>query len=262
MAWFKVDDGFYTSQKVLMIPREHRHNAIGAWVIAGTWSADNMSDGVVPWFVLSELGVSDEAIHWLCTVGLWIREGDASVRFHDWCDYQPTKAELRAKHEAKVAAGSRGGRASGEARRSKNEAGASSVVKQQASTNEANANPEPEPVPIKDLYNDVAQKSVYTETFETFWAAYPRKQQKGDAFKAWETLRKKKLLPHVSVIVDAAKAYSRAVADPQFQKLPAGWLRASAWEDQVAEKKPQRDPNVIDFHDKPGWGFRNYEGEQ
>jgi hypothetical protein len=112
------------------------------------------------------------------------------------------------------------------------------------------------------LYNDVAQKSVYTEPFETFWAAYPRKQQKGDAFKAWETLRKKKLLPHVSVIVDAATVYASNVTDPQFQKLPAGWLRASAWEDQVAEKKPQRDPNVIDFHDKPGWGFRNYEGEQ
>ena len=30
MAWFKVDDGFYTSHKVLSIPREDRLAAVGA----------------------------------------------------------------------------------------------------------------------------------------------------------------------------------------------------------------------------------------
>lgn len=251
MAWFKVDDGFYTSQKVLMIPRQHRHNAIGAWVITGTWSADNMTDGIVPWFVLDELGVSEEAIHWLCTVGLWVRDGDVSIRFHDWCDYQPTKADLQAKHEAKVAAGQAGGKASAEARRSKREASASNVLKQHASTNEANANPEPEPVPnTKDMFNEV-ERAPYSDEFETFWKAYPRRQAKGDAWKAWGQLRKQKLLPTVDVLAIAAESYGRRVTDPQFTKLPGGWLREHRWLDETAEK-PKRD--VIDLRDNPLWG--------
>lgn len=248
MAWFKVDDGFYTSPKVLMIPRQHRHEALGAWVIVGTWSADNMTDGVVPWYVLDELGVSPEAIHWLCTVGLWLRDGDASIAFHDWCDYQPTKADLQAKHDAKVAAGQAGGRASGEARRSKREANA----KQSASRTEANANPEPEPEPIKDYVQPAVERKPYTDDFESFWEAYPRRQQKGDAFKAWEQLRKKKLLPEVSYLIAAAESYGRNVTDMQYTKLPAGWLRSHAWEDEHTRTKVRSD--IVDMRDNPLWG--------
>jgi hypothetical protein len=260
MAWFKVDDGFYTSQKVLMIPRAFRNEAVGAWLMLGAWSADKMTDGKVPSYVVDDFDVSDDALHWLVEVGLWYKNDDG-IEYHDWCEYQPTRDQLQSRNAEKSAKRREAGIKSGEVRRTKREQTGTNV-EQTLNKNEQTLNPEPEPVPIKDLYNDVAQKSVYTEPFETFWSAYPRKQQKGDAFKAWETLRKKKLLPHVSVIIDAATVYASNVTDPQFQKLPAGWLRASAWEDQVAEKKPQRDPNVIDFHDKPGWGFRNYEGEQ
>ena len=260
MAWFKVDDGFYTSQKVLMIPRQYRHEAIGAWVITGTWSADNMTDGIVPNFVLSELGVSDDAIHWLCTVGLWIPDEDDGITFHDWCDYQPTKADLQAKHEAKVAAGKAGGKASGEARRSRNEAPASDDVKQQSSTTEANANPEPEPVPnIKDMYSEAAQ-SPYSDDFERWWKTYPRRHQKGDAWKAWQQLRKQKLLPTVDELITASKAYESRVTDPQFLKLPGGWLRAHSWNDEPQQTKP-KDYNPADYSRIKGWGFR-YENQQ
>lgn len=139
MAWFKVDDGFYTSHKVLMIPREHRHAAIGAWLIAGTWSADKMTDGVVPSYVLEDLGVSPDAQEWLCRSGLWDQNDDGSIYFHDWCEYQPTKEQLEAKSKVRAQVGSLGGIKSGEARRSKSEAKRSKV--------EANANPEPEPEP-------------------------------------------------------------------------------------------------------------------
>ena len=54
MAWFKVDDGFYTSQKVMRIPRSVRNEAIGAWILIGTWSADKMTDGLIPDWVIAE----------------------------------------------------------------------------------------------------------------------------------------------------------------------------------------------------------------
>ena len=38
MVWFKVDDGFYSSQKVLSMPRSCRLAAVGLWTMAGNWS--------------------------------------------------------------------------------------------------------------------------------------------------------------------------------------------------------------------------------
>lgn len=139
MAWFKVDDGFYTSQKVMRIPRSIRNEAVGAWILIGTWSADKMTDGVIPHWVIDDFGVSAEVITALLECGLWFDNGDG-VTYHDWCEYQPTKAQLEAKSRNRAVAGSVGGKRSGEVRRNKAEA----KLKQ----NEANANPEPEPVPL------------------------------------------------------------------------------------------------------------------
>jgi hypothetical protein len=114
----------------------------------------------------------------------------------------------------------------------------------------------------RDMYNEVVQKSVYSDDFETFWTAYPRKQQKGDAFKAWETLRKKKQLPELSVLVDAAKVYGLSQPDSKFQKLPAGWLRAAAWDDQLTVPKRDGVDNPAAFRingKKPAWKTGEYE---
>ena len=139
MAWFKVDDGFYTSQKVMRIPRSIRNEAIGAWILIGTWSADKMTDGLIPDWVIAEFDVSMEVIDALFEAGLWIATDDG-IQYHDWAEYQPTKAQLEAKSKTRAAVGSIGGKRSGEARRAKAEAKLKQI--------EANANPEPEPEPL------------------------------------------------------------------------------------------------------------------
>ena len=230
MAWFKVDDGFHHSAKVLSIPRSVRAEALGAWVIAGTWSADNMTDGFVPQSVLLDWPISNDAIQALSDAGLWLIE-DGGIRFHDWCEYQPTREQLQAKSKVRSEVGTLGGKRSGEARRSKAEARRSKA--------EANANPEPEPEPNKEhMYSEAERKQPYSKEFETWWASYPRRQQKGDAWKAWETLRKKRELPELALLTDASKKYGERVTDQQFQKLPAGWLRAACWEDEPLNSKP------------------------
>ena len=99
MAWFKIDDKLITSQKVLMIPRSLRPTALGVWTLCGTWSAHAMSDGFVPDHVLDEYGCTDEVRHALLFSGLW-DDAEGGIEFHDWCDYQPTRAELEAKRDA------------------------------------------------------------------------------------------------------------------------------------------------------------------
>lgn len=96
MVWFKVDDGFYTSQKVLSIPRAQRLPAVGLWTMAGNWSGRELSDGVVPAYVLAELGATPKLCQALVTARLWVDRGSGGYEFHDWAKYQPTRERVLA----------------------------------------------------------------------------------------------------------------------------------------------------------------------
>lgn len=96
--WFKVDDGFGSHPKVMMIPRGERAACLGAWLMAGVWSAQHLTDGRVPGYMLEELGVDLSQRDRLGTVGLWVMDGD-DVVFNDWADHQPMRAEVMASRE-------------------------------------------------------------------------------------------------------------------------------------------------------------------
>lgn len=99
MAWFKVDDGFATSPKVLSIPRSERLAAVGLWVIAGTWCAKHLTDGYVPAYMIEEWGADVSHGTALVTARLWVEE-DAGYRFHDWGAYQPSREAVES-HRAR-----------------------------------------------------------------------------------------------------------------------------------------------------------------
>jgi hypothetical protein len=97
MTWFKVDDAFYDHPKVFDAP----DCAVALWVRAGSWSARNQTDGYVPAGLPARLcGDHEIAVEELVQRGLWSRRRHGFV-FHDWRDYQPTKAE---RERDKVAA--------------------------------------------------------------------------------------------------------------------------------------------------------------
>lgn len=98
MAWFRVDDGFASSPKVLRIPRAQRLAAVGLWTIAGAWSSQHLTDGVVPNFMLEEWGADVSHGTALVDAGLWVPTADG-YRFHDWLDYQSSRADVRALRE-------------------------------------------------------------------------------------------------------------------------------------------------------------------
>lgn len=117
MAWFKVDDAFHSSKPVLKIPRRYRAQAVGLWILAGTWSAQEESDGFIPEYVLEELCGTPAIASHLVRAGLWIEvtgesqegsaipdgssgvSGGAGWQFHNWAKYQPTREELEEKRE-------------------------------------------------------------------------------------------------------------------------------------------------------------------
>ena len=99
MAWFKIDDGFYSHRKVIGIPRTVRAEAIGTWILCGTWSADKLTDGRIEAFMIDELGGSVAGARALVDAGLW-RETADGFRFVNWKEYQPTRSQVMANRKA------------------------------------------------------------------------------------------------------------------------------------------------------------------
>ena len=80
-------------------------------------------------------------------------------------------------------------------------------------------------------------KQVYSQDFERFWAAYPRKQSKNTAMKAWSRLKKAHILPPLEELLEKIEAQARS---PDWQKnagqyipLPATWLNGHRWLDET-----------------------------
>src|SRR5437763_2842378 len=111
MSWFKVDDGLAFHAKVV----QAGNPAIGLWVRAGSWSAQQLTNGFIPEQIALTLGTKSQVAA-LLAAGLWVLS-DGGYQIHDYLSYNPTADEVRAeqarKHEAKVKAGRAGGVASG-----------------------------------------------------------------------------------------------------------------------------------------------------
>lgn len=106
MSWFKVDDKLHDHRKA----RKAGKAAMGVWVLAGSWSMDNLSDGFVPEDVLLRWGTRADAIK-LVAAGLWdtaVREGEKGWQFHDWERFQPSAAVTAAIRAKEAEAGARG----------------------------------------------------------------------------------------------------------------------------------------------------------
>lgn len=99
MPWFKVDDKLHSHKKAV-----RAGEAMALWVVAGSWSADQLTDGFVPDYIVARLmpGGLDMADR-LVACDLWAPDqvdGDDGWRFNDWGDYQPTRDDVESKRAA------------------------------------------------------------------------------------------------------------------------------------------------------------------
>ena len=70
--------------------------------------------------------------------------------------------------------------------------------------------------------------------FEAFWSAYPRKESRGPAVRAWARALEQ---AQPEALIAAAKSYAlrRVGQDPQFTRLPATWLGQECWLDDAPQ---------------------------
>src|SRR3990170_7480618 len=123
MPWIRVDDHYDEH------PKFARAGPLGMamWLAGLAYCNRNLTDGFIPWTIARTLmswdyldatgpthiyvdsgNVTCEYVTGLLLdVGLW-DEVDGGYRVHDYVDFQPTKAQVRAERATKIAAGRAG----------------------------------------------------------------------------------------------------------------------------------------------------------
>ena len=100
MPWFKVDDKLHDHRKTRAAGLE----PMGLWVIAGSWSSDNLTDGFVPADVIGRWGrTAERCAARLVDAGYWHtseRHGEQGWQFHDWEGFQPMAEQVLAQRAA------------------------------------------------------------------------------------------------------------------------------------------------------------------
>lgn len=102
---------------------------------------------------------------------------------------------------------------------------------------------------ISEAYKERHIKKEETDnSFSLFWKTYPNKKEKGDAEKAWKSLRPNQELQQVILsAIEAAKlSHKWREEGGKFIPYPAKWLRRKRWEDEVSSPDNDFFPFPVD----------------
>lgn len=237
MSWFKVDDGFASSPKVLSIRRRDRLAAIGLWTIAGSWAAKHLTDGFVPDYMIEEFGAEVSHGDTLVDAGLWSRIESGFV-FHDWSDYQPKRIDVLAHRERE--------RLRKEAFRAKKagntgESPGGTDSRRDVGQTRVSGLPDPtRPDPTRPTKDK--NSSRIDDAFESAWKVWPKKVEKKKSLTKFRLLTKTmpadELTNH---IIRFGKAYADTT-DRQYVPSLVAWLNGERWNDDP----PAASTDVID----------------
>lgn len=233
--WFRVDDKFHSHNKVRKVLADDPA-ALALWVVAGSWSSDNLEDGFVP----------DHQLQWLIPTGadalaqklvaarLW-RRVRGGYQFHDFTDWNKSREQVLAEREARAEAGRKGGANSGKSR-SKRQANASASDSANAKQKRTHTLPDQEESSTNSLSSDA------DERFEEFWRIYPprKNNSKHKARIAYLASLKRGVDP--TEILAALEVYARERhgEDQQYTKHAVTWLHARPWEEPEPLVPPPR----------------------
>ena len=94
MPWFRLEDSFYNHPKVTRAGNA----ATGLWVRCGTYSAQYLTDGVIPAEVAHTFGRAAE-IDKLLRTRLWVETKEGFL-MPDYLEYNPSADQVRADRAA------------------------------------------------------------------------------------------------------------------------------------------------------------------
>jgi len=225
MAWFRVDDNFYDHPKVDELSLE----AVGIWLLCGTYVAKQLTDGFIPDRRITRLGGNDDLVQELVEAELW-DPVDGGYMFRNWMDYQPTKDAVEAKREAdrerqrKKRRNDKGQYVSSTA--------SHSVTPTRLAAESHHPSPaQPSPAPnAKSTAGAASQTDAANAAFDDWYSKYPKKVGKGQARTAFKTALKK---TDLETLKAGLANYNKTVEgkEREFIANPATWLNGERWED-------------------------------
>jgi hypothetical protein len=281
MPWLRIDDRMHRNEKVLAVSND----AKVLWIWAMDYSADYLTDGILKPHEVQYLAAQNNITDWqtvtaeLLQADLFERKGDKYI-VHDYLDYNPTREKVlaeraeSAKRQAEFQAKRKARRddeddiddkvrdPEGWARRLEPQPnGITNTVDNGVSNGLALDRPVPDPVPVpiptpeeknEHVAPDGARepdekpKAEYSPEFEQFWAVYPRKLEKREAFRCWLARLKGGAKP--DGMIAAAKNYAiyceRHNVEMRFVKHASTFLGPSRpFEEYVLGPPDERGPN-------------------
>lgn len=231
MPWFKVDDGFYDHPKVIALQGsgEGWEAALALWLMAGSWASKHLTDGEISSIAVMRLGSGPEAARRLVKSGMW-DETDAGFKFHDWCEYQPTKVAILSERES----------TSNRVRRwRKQKRTVTALLPVTCNENVPVGTGREIDLSGSDLKQSKKPKNNrggLDPAFDAFWKVYPLKVGKLPAAKAWNARK-----PDPAMVTAALAWQIPTWKDPKFIPHPASWLNAERWLDEPPVIKASAD---------------------
>lgn len=228
MPWFNVDDKFWSHPKFLSVGFAAR----GLWVSAGSWCAQNLSDGWLPEQVLPMIAMGGDVADLVAELekaALWIR-GVGGWQFKDWTDWNKPRewhVEQRERHR----------RRQREYEQRKRQSTVDSDASGDASLTKANPTQPNPPVGTGSGYVQVAggtDRSAIDnrERFDKFWRIAVRKTGKGATRKAFTKALTRTSEHHLAAAWTAANDAWRTWPDKTVVPHPATWLNQERWDDE------------------------------
>lgn len=95
MAWLKVDDGTWSAPWAVMVGDE----ALGVWVRLSSYSAQHLTDGLVPAGIVAMIGASDDVVAALEAQGVVERRETGSLFLPRYLDENPSRAQVESDRE-------------------------------------------------------------------------------------------------------------------------------------------------------------------
>ena len=102
----------------------------------------------------------------------------------------------------------------------------------------------------KDIIKDI-DNNIYTQNFEKFWKAYPKKRDKGNAEKWFKKHKPSEKLTNIMIekIERFKDTQDWKKQDGQFIPYPTTWLNAKMWEDEFetdSEREQRIDKEIME----------------
>jgi len=94
MPWAKLDDQMWGHPKFMGLS----NTAVGLWTRSLSYAAGHLTDGFIPESFVARFAEAGEITE-LLDVGLWTQV-DSGYMMHDWADYQPQAADVKAARKA------------------------------------------------------------------------------------------------------------------------------------------------------------------